>query len=460
MPKDMRDWITALEAAGELARVTKPVDPHTEMGALLYQSRDRGLLFENLKGFPSWRALGMAPANLRHAAIAFDTTIEKLIPKVAALLASRIPCEMVETGPVKQVKKFVDQVDLTSLPIHQSGAKDAGPFITAGLSVTKDPDTGKRNLSFHRLQLKGRNKTGALILPRHTFMNLRKYEERGEPMPIATFVGHHPLYYMAAAATAAYGVDELELAGGFLGEPVKLVKCETVDLEVPFDAEIVLEGTIPPHVREEEGPFAEFQDYYVAGMGKNPIVNWHCLTMRSDAIFKNIQNGSEVEGCVFHKVPMAATIFKRLSTISGFVDLKNVMILPGIFGVVVQMTPRYLGEAKNVLLGALSSEYFHPKIAIAVDDDVNIFSDNDLLWALTTRVNPEEDITVIPGVRIHSMDPSAQEFGVVGQASWQRFGSKVLIDATKPPTSDPQRRSQFERVKPPGWGKIFLKDYL
>jgi 2,5-furandicarboxylate decarboxylase 1 len=460
MPKDMRDWIEKLDQSGELLHVKKPVDPRTEMGALLYQSREKGLLFEHLTGFPGWRSLGMAPANLRHAALAFDTTIEKLIPTVAKLLDSRLACEMVETGPVKQVKRFGDEVDLTSLPIHQSGAKDAGPFITAGLSVTKDRDTGKRNLSFHRLQLKGKNKTGALILPRHTFMNLRKYEERGEPMPIATFVGHHPLYYMAAAATAAYGMDELELAGGFLGEPVRLVKCETVDLEVPFDAELVLEGTIPPHVREEEGPFAEFQDYYVAGMGKNPIVNWHCLTMRKDAIFKNIQNGSEVEGCVFHKVPMAATIFRRLSIISGFVDLKNVMILPGIFGVVVQMTPRYLGEAKNVLMGALSSEYFHPKIAIAVDEDVNIFNENDLLWALTTRVNPDRDMTTIPGVRIHSMDPSARELGVVGQASWQRYGSKVIIDATKPPVSDPEARSQFERVKPAGFGEIFLRDFL
>lgn len=460
MSRDMRSWIKELEDQGELLHVRKPVDPRTEMGALLYQSREKGLLFENLKGFPGWRSLGMAPANLRHAAVAFGTSLERLVPNLADLMDSHIPCEMIQSGPVKEVKKFGREVDLTSLPIHQSGEKDAGPYITAGLSVTKDPDSGRRNLSFHRLQLKGKNKTGALIVPRHTFMNLRKYEERGEPMPIATFIGHHPLYYMAAASTASYGVDELELAGGFLGEPVKLVKCETVDLEVPFDAEVVLEGHVPPHVREDEGPFAEFQDYYVAGMGKNPVVEWQCLTMRKDAIFKNIQNGSEVEGCIFHKVPMAATIFRRLRNIGGFVDLKNVLILPGIFGVVVQMTPRYWGEAKNVLLGALSSEYFHPKVAIAVDEDVNIFSENDLLWALSTRVNPEEDITIIPGLRIHSMDPAAKEIGQVGQPSWQRYGSKLLIDATKPPVSESGRRSQFERVKPPGFGNILLKDFL
>lgn len=122
----------------------------------------------------------MAPGNLRHAAIAFDTEVVKLASTAAELMDRRLPCEMVQDGPVKEIKKFGHEVDLTTLPIHQSGERDAGPFITAGLSVTKDPDTGRRNVSFHRLQLKGKNKTGALIVPRYTFRNL--------PMPIATFV--------------------------------------------------------------------------------------------------------------------------------------------------------------------------------------------------------------------------------------------------------------------------------
>ena len=132
------------------------------------------------------------------------------------------------------------------------------------------------------------------------------------------------------------------------------MKCETVDLEVPADAEIVLEGHIPPHYREEEGPFSEFQDYYVTGTGKNPIVEYQYMTRRRDAIFKNLQNGSEMEGCVFHKIPMSATIYRRLKDVGGGPNLHNVMVLPGIFGVVVQMTPRFYGEAKNLLMAALS----------------------------------------------------------------------------------------------------------
>lgn len=460
MGKDMRDWIAQLEEAGELYTVKRPVDPRTEMGALLYQSREKGLFFQNLTGYPGWRVLGQAPANPRHAALAFDTTLPQLIPKVADRMATSLPCQTVRTGPVKDIVKTGDEVNLLELPVHVSGILDAGPFIASGLVVSRDPDTGRRNVAFHRLQIKGAKRTGILLLPRHTYANYRKYEAKGEPMPIAIFIGHHPLYYMAAAVTGPYGMDELEVAGSFLGEPVPLVRCETVDLEVPADAEIVLEGHVLPHLREDEGPFSEFQDYYVAGMGKNPVAEFQALTRRADAIFKAVQNGSEVEGCVFHKIPMAATIYRRLRNIGGFVDLKNVMILPGIFSVVVQLTQRLRGEAKQVLLGALASEYLHPKIAIAVDEDVNIFNPAEILWAISTRVDPATDITVIPEVRGHPMDPTAEEIGVTGQPGWQRLGSKMLIDATKPPLNAPEARSQFERIKPPNIERIRLEDFI
>jgi UbiD family decarboxylase len=142
------------------------------------------------------------------------------------------------------------------------------------------------------------------------------------------------------------------------------------------------------------------------------------------------------------------------------VDLKNVLILPGIFALVVQMTPRYVGEARNVLMSALASEYHHPKVAIAVDEDVDIFNPTELLWALATRVNPQEDVVVVPGVRLHPMDPTGREIGGPGQPVWQRLGSKMLIDATKPALADPAGREIFARIHPPGHGTVFLKDFL
>ena len=455
-PKDMRTWIEELEEAGELIRIAKPVDPLTQMGSLLYQSREKALFFENLPH--GWRSLGQAPANIRHAAIAFGTTQEKMVPLIAERMGKCIAPVMVEDGPVKEVKFKKGEFDLTHLPVHVAGQRDGGPVIGSGLVVTKDPDTGRRNVSFHRLQIKGPNKSGILLYPRHTWKNYLKYQARNEPMPVAIFIGHYPLYYAAAATTGAYGLDEFEIAGGYLGEPVRLVKCETVDLEVPADAEIVLEGHIPPHYREEEGPFSEFQDYYVTGTGKNPIVEYQCMTHRHDAIFKNLQNGSEMEGCVFHKIPMSAAIFRRLKDVGGGPNLHNVMVMPGVFGVVVQMTPRAYGEAKNLLLAALSSEYQHPKIAIAVDADVDIFNPSELMWALSTRVDPQKDVTIISGTHNHAMDASLTELGAPGTALWQRFGSKMLIDATIPPPADPEARAMFERIRPHN-PQLLLEDF-
>ena len=163
-------------------------------------------------------------------------------------------------------------------------------------------------------------------------------------------------------------------------------------------------------------------------MGKNPVIEIDCITMRHDAIFKAIQNGSEVEGCVFHKVPFGVAIYNHIKNIGGYVNLHNLLVLPGLFGVVVQMTPRFYGEAKQVLMSVLSSPILHPKVAIAVDEDVNIFNYWEVIWAINTRCNPQDDIVVIPGIRSHPMDPTGFEPFPPGGPYWHRVGGKVIID--------------------------------
>lgn len=153
-PKDMRSWIATLKEAGELVRIDKPVDPLTQMGSLLYQSREKALLFENLPH--GWRSLGQAPANVRHAALAFGTTEDELVPMVARRMGTLVPPVMVNDAPVKDRIFKRGEFDLTHLPVHVAGRQDAGPVIGSGLVVSKDPDTGQRNVSFHRLQIKGR----------------------------------------------------------------------------------------------------------------------------------------------------------------------------------------------------------------------------------------------------------------------------------------------------------------
>ena len=165
-----------------------------------------------------------------------DEMIPEFVRRTEKLGATR----SVETGPVQQKVLIGDDVDITKMPIHQAGIRDGGPFIGSGLMITKNPETGQRNLSFHRLQMKGPKKTGILLYPRHAWANYQMYEAQDKPMPVAIMIGHHPMYYFAAATTTQYGVDELEIAAALLQEDVELVKCRTVDLEVPAWAEIIL----------------------------------------------------------------------------------------------------------------------------------------------------------------------------------------------------------------------------
>jgi 2,5-furandicarboxylate decarboxylase 1 len=454
MAKDMRSWIEQLDKAGELVRMKEEVDPKANMSAYLWSSKEKALLFENVKNHPGWKVLGQAPANMRHVGLAFGTEAKQAIREFARRVdTGLIPPKIVERGPVKEVIRTGNDVRLTRLPAHIQGQKDAAPFISSGLCIIKDPETGVRNMAFHRIQVKGDNKTGIMMVPgRHSHLIHQKYEAMNKPMPVAVVIGHHPMYYMAACYTGSFDLDELALTGTLLGEPVELVQCETINVEAPAHAEIVLEGEIPPGVREEEGPFSEFQGYYFAGSGKNPIIEIKAITMRKDAIYKANQNGPDVEGCHYHRVPMSAALLGDLRNVNGHVDLKDVYAHWGtIFGVVVQLTPKFYGEAKNVLLAALSSTYLHQKFAIAVDEDVDIYDPTDVAWAITTRVDPVRDIIVIPGLRGHSMDESVTEKLRPPRVTIrQDIGSKVLIDATKPPTTDPERRAVYERLRPLG----------
>jgi 2,5-furandicarboxylate decarboxylase 1 len=454
MAKDMRDWIELLEEKDELTRLDDEINPRGNMSAFLDRSKEKALFFNNLTGHPMWRALGQAPANMRHVGLAFGTNAKGAITEfVRRMDQGLVPCTLVKNGPVKDVISKGKDVRITTLPAHIQGKRDGGPYITSGLVITKDPDTGVRNMAFHRLQIKGENKTGIMMVAgRHTHLIYQKYEAMDKAMPVAIMIGHHPMYYFSACYTGPLELDELELTGALLGEPVELVKCEEVDLEAPAHAEIILEGEIPPKIREDEGPFSEFQGYYFGGSGKNPIVELKAMTKRADAIYKANQNGPAVEGCLYHRVPMSAALFRDLRNVGGRVDLKDVYAHWGtIFGVVVQLIPRFYGEAKNVLLAALSSTYLHQKFAVAVDDDVDIYDPTDVAWAITTRVDPVKDIMIIPGLRGHALDESVTEKLREPQVNVrQELVSKVIIDATKPPISDPSRRALYERIKPLG----------
>jgi len=458
----VRTLRTYLEDLGDmLLHVGTEVDPLTNVGELCYQT-ERPILFENIKGHPGWRICDILLKNRQTQAVALGTTPDRVVPYLSELLEKRPrPCKIVPTGPVKQRRYVGEQANLYDIPIAIHSEGDGGRYIGSGICITKDPETGIRNVACLRMQVKGPRKTGLMMVPRHTWMHYEKYQALGRPMPMAVAIGHHPLYEIATNYCTTYGVDELEVAGGLLGETVELVKCETIDMEAPAHSEMVIECEVLPGVREQEGPFGEFQGYMGTGDGMNQVIEVKAITMRHDAIFRHLQATNISDHHALVALPMEARLFNEIRDVEGFIDLKDVHVpyWGGCFLTIVQMTPNYEGQAKDVLLAGMSSSYLHPKVVVAVDEDVDIYDARDVMWAIATRVNPATDIITVAGTRNHPMDPSVPQISAPG-GRWQRLGGKVGIDATKPSTAFPDRRKVFDRVRPMGHGTVNLKDFI
>ncbi|MDE0333583.1 MAG: UbiD family decarboxylase, partial [Defluviicoccus sp.] len=293
--QSIRGHVRNLEQQGELIHFTRPVDPHGNVSALSWKTYDRlgkSALFSNLDGFPGWRICSQVIADRRKWSIALGIETDALIPALVERIGQPVkPVGIDPAGaPVKEVVKLGGEVDLTALPAVWHSERDPGPYIASGMAIIKDPETGIRNMSIHRMQILGPDTTGFLICPRHALRIYRMYQERDEPMPVAMVIGAHPALYYAAGFTSSYGLDELTVAGALLGDPVRMVKCETIDMEVPAEAEIVLEGEVAPTGMTPEGPFGEATGTY-AMEGSTEIFRVKAITHRSEPMFYSMQCG-------------------------------------------------------------------------------------------------------------------------------------------------------------------------
>ena len=459
MPKDLRSYLD--DVADVRVDVRREVDPLANVGALCDQS-EWPIVFHRVKGFPGWRLADRLVSRRELQARILGCTPDRVVQTLAGAI-QRIgegDVKVVSSGPVQSVVDEGAAADLTTLPHAVHSENDAGRYIGAGICMTRDPESRVRNLAFLRHQIKAPRKTGFLVLPRHTWRHQQKYEKAGQAMPMAIVIGLHPAYEIAACYTGKVEQDELELAAVLVGEPIELVRCATIDMEVPAHAEIVIEGLVPPGVREDEGPFGEVTNY-TAGQGKNPVFEVTAITMRPDAIYRHIQATRFTDHQVLGALPVEAGMLNRIRETAGGIDVHEIACPAWCsrYTVIVQMTPRFDGEARAALLAALSSPYLYPKVAIAVDADVDIHDARDVMWAVATRVNPERDVHVIPGMRAHGLDLASPELLPPGSPAWQRVGGKMLIDATKPATWRAEERRNFDRARPKGWG-VRLEDFL
>jgi 2,5-furandicarboxylate decarboxylase 1 len=438
--QSIRSHIAALLQQGELTRFTKEVDPDESLSAVSWQSfarQGKACLFETIKGHPGWRVVSQVVADRRKWAAALGVPEGEVVTTLNERIARSLDPVMVprERAPVKEVVKLGKDVDLRKLPAMWTSEADPGRYIASGMCIIKDPHTGIRNVSFHRAQIVGPDRTGYLICPRQALKIYQMYGELNRPMEAAMVIGAHPLMVFCAGFVAPYGQDEFGLAGGLLGEAVRMVKCETIDMEVPADAEIVLEGELLPGEMTPEGPFGEVTGGY-AQEGSTPMFRVKAITHRRDPIFYAMQCGlppSDAHSIVCTTIEMK--LWQHLRGVAGGLDLLDVRCIAGMspMMVVLKLRQKFPGQARAALLAAVSSPYLHPKIAVAVDEDVDISDMAQIYWAMTNRVRRTDQVQKVNRARVFALDNASliEE----GMSAMYRVGTKVLIDTTEDPAT-------------------------
>jgi 2,5-furandicarboxylate decarboxylase 1 len=440
---DLREFITFLESQGELIRTQKPVDVKYEISAYIRKTSDvqgPALLFENLKDF-AMPVLGGVFATRKRAFLALETSNEEYVNKFQSALDHLLAPKLVANAPCKEVIIKGKDVDLNKLPVPIFSEKDPAPFITLGLCISRDPKSGGKNTSIYRLQLKGRNRLG--IMAQHLVRQLMEAESIGKGLPIAIAIGTDPVLPLATQWMAPYGTDELALAGSLRGAPVEVAKAETVDLEVPATAEIIIEGMVLPNVREEEGPFGEVSGYYTPSTPK-PVIEVTAITHRKNPIYQAALTGMPTtENHILKQLPLEATYYWQLK--KEFPGVTAVHFpAAGTVGMtcIIAMKQAYECEARNLIAAMIGTR--RNKITVVVDDDVDITDMEKVWWAITTRTQADEDVIVFPRVVATAMDPSVRKL---------RVGSSLGIDATVP-----FGQPFPEIVKVPGADKVSLDD--
>ncbi|MDM5358707.1 2,5-furandicarboxylate decarboxylase 1 [Peribacillus sp. B2I2] len=445
--KTFRTWLTHLQTTGRLATIDKNVSLEYEVAAIAKKlDGKKATYFTSVEDYEIPVVSGICSTR-EDFAEALETDQYNVITKFTEAVSAPEACLLVNENeaPVKEniILENIDLMKMFPIPVHHE--KDSGNYITAGLFIVRDPVTRKQNVSIHRLQISGKNKIGALILPRHTFHLYKQAEEAGRPLECAIAIGVDPVTLLASQASTPFGVDELEISSALRGEPLEVVRCKTVDIDVPAYAEIVLEGKILPHVREPEGPFGEFPKYYGPRSDKE-VIEITAVTHRNNPIFYTIVPAG-YEHLLLGGIPREASLFQSIR--QTVPSVTAVHMSPGgtcRYHAIVSIKKRNEGEAKNAILAALANS-FDIKHVVVTDEEVDIFNMEEVEWAIATRFQADRDLVVVHEAQSSKLDPSTRD-GV---------GSKMGFDCTIPLDSE---EMQYLRVQIPGYNECNLDDYI
>lgn len=451
---DLREWIARLDKDAELRRITAEVDWDREIGAIarrVLEKRGPALLFEAIRGYRDGRGTkvftgGLGTRARLALALGFpkDATNAELLSYVIGKNRERIPPVVVRTGPVKDVIVRPPAIDQTEFPVPRWVWRDGGRYIhTFSAIVTRDPDTRVMNAGIYRGMIGQRDTTPMLLIKggQHWGAHFVTYADRGEPMPVACVIGWDPIMPFLAGSPVPAGVCEWDVMGAYRGEPAELVRCETVDLEVPATAEIVIEGVIGHDEREYEmeGPFGEYTGYVSDLPTSRPTMKITAITHRHDPIFRGCLEGtlpgSFSENSVMSSVQRAGIAWNIL-TGAGIPGIRDVYVHPITNGVniCVQIRKHYQGQPKQIAaaLWGSSAAQFRYKHVYVVEDDIDVSSYEQIDWALAHRMNAGEGgLVVFPGTFGSPIDPSTpledRDVRQLGTGLWNR----VLFDCTR-----------------------------
>jgi 4-hydroxy-3-polyprenylbenzoate decarboxylase len=486
MARDLRGFIKILEERGQLKRISALVDPNMEIAEIsnrMLQKGGTGLIFENVKGasFPvAVNLMGTVERICWAMNMEKPEELETLGKKLSMLQQPKPPkkiSQAIDFGKVlfdllkakpgrdffpacQQVVVEGDNVDLNKLPLIRPYQGDAGKIITLGLVITKDYEAGTPNVGVYRLQLQSKNTmTVHWLSVRGGARHLRKAAECGKKLEIAIALGVDPLIIMAAATPIPVDLSEWLFAGLYGGSGVQLAKCKTVDLEVPADSEFVLEGTITPGEVLPDGPFGDHMGYY-GGVEDSPLVRFQCMTHRKDPIYLTTFSGRPPK-----EEAMMAIALNRIYTpilrqqVSEIVDFFLPMEALSYKAAIISIDKAYPGQARRAALAFWSAlpQFTYTKFVIVVDKHINIRDPRQVVWAISSKVDPSRDVFILPNTPFDTLDFASEKLGL---------GGRMGIDATtkippetehewgEPLESDPDIAAMVERR----WAEYGLAD--
>ena len=427
---DFREFLDVLRRHGELIDIDRPIDLYVDVARALKQSSVvDGPALNFTRNGTAYALTGGVYNSRAKALLAFEATEETILDKILHGLDHPIaPCVMAKPAPVHEVVLTGDAIDVTQFPIPTYSPLDGGAYITPGIVVSKDPETGVTDIGHYRFMSIDATTMAFFAQPFHRFgKHVVKTMARGGVQQGALVIGCDPMIAYAAQVQVSDSTDDWTVAGGLRGAPVELVRCKTVDLDVPATAEIVIEFEVDTEHRVLEGPLGEYTGYY-APAGEEPTARITAITHRRDPIMQALLTGKPVtENHILKQMTFEASFYREIKR--TFPSVRKIAMPPsgGVsYYTVIQMEPRYAGEARQALLKAMASNQ-RPKWVIVVDPDIDITRSSEIEWALSFRVHPGRDVIVADGLPGAPADPLNQSESVRAM----QVNAAIGIDATR-----------------------------